>query len=166
MGPDTEVGVAAAPEQNQSVRTLCRACVECGREYEVNPRHAPTHQFCSPRCRAAHHRRPRQAVLPGESRVERAFADWIGSEDGQTVEAEVVRHALLLRAAGEKRFGMAAIWEVIRYDRAVRLDRATVSPDAWRLNNDFRSLMARRVMQRVPSLAGFFETRGLRGRAA
>ena len=105
----------------------------------------------------------RQQGLLFESRVDRLFADWIETEDGQIVEAEVVRHALALRANGWRRWGIAAIWEVIRYDFALALKGEA---GAWKLNNDFRAPLARRVMQREPALSGFFETRAQRGKAA
>lgn len=105
--------------------------------------------------------RPPQRAIPGESRVERAFAAWIASEDGQVVEAEVVRRAMLLRRQGVKGYGIAALIEAIRYDHAIRILGAG---DGFRINNSHRSLLARHVMEREPSLADFFETRDLRGR--
>lgn len=108
------------------------------------------------------HRTTRQAALAGESRVERAFREWIESEDGQVVEAEVVRRARSLRAMGISRWGIASLWESIRYDNTLGLHGEA---GAWKLNNSYRSLLARRVMSRCVDLAGFFETRLLRGAA-
>ena len=106
--------------------------------------------------------RPPQRALPGESRVERAFRDWIASEDGQVVEAEVIRRAMLLRSRGYQRWGIASLWESIRYDRTVTLRGESVA----KLNNSYRAHLARKVMGDVPQLAGFFSTRDLRGRVA
>lgn len=103
-------------------------------------------------------RATRQRVFPGQSQVERAFQAWIDTQDGQRVRGEVVRRALLLLSLG-KHMGVAALWEAIRYDDAVRLQAS-----APKLNNSFRSLMAREVMATVPGLAGYFRTRDLRGR--
>jgi hypothetical protein len=105
----------------------------------------------------------RQASLPGESRVERAFREWIDSEDGQVVEAEVICRARLLKARGLRRWGIASLWEAIRYDSTLALQG---EEGAWRLNNSYRSLLARKVMADQADLAGFFETRELRGRVA
>jgi hypothetical protein len=102
-----------------------------------------------------------QRALPGESKVERAFEAWVTSEDGRIVEAEVVRRARRLLANGKTRFGIAALWEAMRYDAAV-----DVSCGEWKLDNSYRSLLARRVMTRYSDLEGFFETRELRGRVA
>ncbi len=87
------------------------------------------------------------------------FEEWLSSEDGREVEFQIVRRAKLLQARGWRRYGMKALWESIRYDRAV-----DIGPDAdgWKLNNDFTSRMARHVMRRHPELAGFFETREIR----
>lgn len=84
------------------------------------------------------------------------FAAWLDSPDGQHVYDEVVNRARTLRSRGWRHFGIAAIWEAIRYDWSVR-----VGPDAegWKVNNNYRAFMARRVMADYPDLEGFFETR-------
>ena len=105
--------------------------------------------------------RARQAALPGESRVERAFAAWIATPAGRHVEREVIRLARDLRAVGITRYGIAGIWERLRWDRAVRVPGSA----EWKLDNRYRSHLARKVMAEVPELAGLFETRDLRGRA-
>lgn len=106
-----------------------------------------------------------QAALPFDtpiSIVEAAFLRWIDTDDGKTVEADCTRRAHALRARGFKRVGIALIWEAARYDQFLR-----VGPDAegWKLNNSYRSFMARRIMAEHPELVGFFEVRELRGRA-
>lgn len=103
-----------------------------------------------------------QAALPGQSRVDRAFAEWISSEDGELVEAEVVRRARALLSVGVRRWGIASLWEGIRYDNTLGLHGEA---GAWRLNNSHRALLARRVMTNYPELREFFTTRHLRGRA-
>jgi hypothetical protein len=105
----------------------------------------------------------RQQGLIFESRVERAFVEWIETDDGRRVEDEVVRRARLLQARGWKHYGVAALVEAIRYDASVALlgDAA-----GYRINNSHLSLLARRVMLRNADLAGFFELRELRGRVA
>jgi hypothetical protein len=103
-----------------------------------------------------------QRALPGQSRVERAFAGWIRTEDGQVVEAAVIGRARTLLASGTRHYGIAGIWEAIRYDFTLALKGEAGS---WRLNNSFRSLLARKVMSENADLAGYFETRSLRGLA-
>jgi hypothetical protein len=152
----------AVSDQPQSVRTLQRDCLACGSAFALNPRHAKEHRYCSARCRAAHYRADKQRAIPGESRVERAFREWIASEDGQIVEDEVIRRARKLQRMGRKSYGIAALVEAIRYDNAIRI---LGTSDGFRINNSHRSLLARRVMERVPELREFFTCRDLRGRA-
>lgn len=96
------------------------------------------------------------------SLVEKAFAAWIETPDGKTVEADVTERALRLRRAGWKHFSMDAIWHAARFDRSLQ-----VGPDGdgYKLNDHHTSQMARRLMERNPELVGFFEVRELRGRA-
>lgn len=105
---------------------------------------------------------PQQQTLRWESRVERQFAVWIETEDGRRVEAEVVRRARRLLERGFRRYGIAALVEAIRYDAGISL----LGDGDYRINNNHRSLLARRVMRLYPDLGEFFETRDLRGRVA
>ncbi len=98
-----------------------------------------------------------------ESRVEREFDRWIETTDGRRVEAEVVKRARLLQTRGWRHYGIAALIEAVRYDASVSL---LGDADGYRVNNNHRSLLARRVMERYPDLSDFFETRDLRGRVA
>lgn len=86
------------------------------------------------------------------------FEEWLATPDGQRVLREVIRRARSLRAVGFRQFGIGAIWEAIRYDRAVAL-----GPDinGYALNNNWRSRIARHVMDTCPDLGGFFSTREL-----
>lgn len=88
------------------------------------------------------------------SRVERRFAEWIASDDGSRVVREVVERARRLLARGHRHFGIAALWEAMRYDAAV-----AVSCGERKLDNSFRAPLARRVMQEHPDLADVFRTR-------
>lgn len=135
-------------------------CGKCG-----TPLQGKQKRFCSDRCRFAvwdeeHPRRGRQSCLPGESRVERAFAAWIDSEPGRYVEAEVIRLALEDRAAGDRRGEINLYLALVRRaSRGLAKDR-----DGYACNNSHRSLLARRIMAARPELAGYFRTRDLRGR--
>jgi hypothetical protein len=65
--PSTPEGDAASPDVSeivpplsraiQSVRKRARACLECGTDFEVNPRHAESHRFHSAACRSRYRRR-------------------------------------------------------------------------------------------------------------
>jgi hypothetical protein len=105
--------------------------------------------------------RPEQGLL-FLSRVEAEFEDWIQTPAGRQVEAEVVRRARLLQERGCSHYGIAALVEAIRYDASV----SVAGDRGFKINNDRRSLLARRVMERNPDLRGFFSTRELFGRAS
>jgi len=64
-----------------------------------------------------------------------------------------------LKARGHDRWGAKAIWEVLRYEMALETNAPASGP---RLNNNYVSRLARRVMQE-PEFAGFFELRQLKG---
>jgi hypothetical protein len=71
------------------------------------------------------------------------------------------RMAFKLRNKGMERWGIKALWEVLRYELAI----ATNSPvTTFRLNNNMTAYYARLLMERNPEdLAGFFETRERHG---
>lgn len=91
--------------------------------------------------------------LPPE--LEQKYQEWRATKDGQAVYREVVARARLLRSRGLKRYGLAAIWEAIRYDRTLALAEAM----EWRLNNSWRAFIAREIESREPDLDGFFAKR-------
>lgn len=64
------------------------------------------------------------------------------------------RLALEQRRAGRARGGIAQLFEVLRYRHSLRTDG-----DEFKLNNSYRSIYARWLMEREPALEGFFETR-------
>jgi hypothetical protein len=62
--------------------------------------------------------------------------------------------ALKLLASGVRRYGIAGLFEVLRYEHVLR-----TRGEEFKLNNSFRAFYARRLMEREPRLDGFFETR-------
>jgi hypothetical protein len=70
------------------------------------------------------------------------------------VYAKLVEIAGLVHDHGKKRFGMAAIFERLRWWAAFE-----VNTTDYKLNNNFRSYYARLVAQNEPHLADLFETR-------
>lgn len=71
------------------------------------------------------------------------------------VYRQIVREARKLKAAGWRHFGIAAIFEALRYRAALR-----TANDSFKLNNNFRSFYARLIMREYPDLDGFFRVRG------
>lgn len=93
-----------------------------------------------------------------EDRVQRAYREWRKTSDGAAVVAAIRRRAIELRRRGWSRYGIQALAEVVRFDRAL-----SVGPDAegYRVNNSHLSRLARDLMAEDPDLASFFEVRAL-----
>jgi hypothetical protein len=70
--------------------------------------------------------------------------------------------AIELLARGFKHYSAAAVWHRIRWESPAGSDGRT----AWKLNNDFCSLYARKFMQTHPEYKGFFRTRKLKSKDA
>jgi len=96
--------------------------------------------------------RPRPVTLEGR------FRAWLRTDNGLAVYLEVRDRALNLRRAGIEHYGIAAIFESARFDRV----RLGLDAEGFRLNNSYRSRLARQLMDDYPELDDFFETRGLR----
>lgn len=76
-------------------------------------------------------------------------------DENPQVYATLVKLARGYAARGERR-GIKHLWEVARYMRWLETDG-----DPFKLNNDFTSRYARKIMAREPDLAGFFDLREL-----
>ena len=81
--------------------------------------------------------------------------------DNPTVYPKFRLLAVKLKAKGIDRWGAKAIWEVLRYEMALK---SVTSGEKYALNNNFTSRFARKLMIEEPDeFAGFFETRTLKG---
>lgn len=91
--------------------------------------------------------------------MEQRYQAWRASEDGRRVYAFVRDHALRMRRRGWRHYGVGALFEAARYAHDLE-----VGPDVhgFKLNHNWRSRLARELMDREPELAGLFETRELR----
>lgn len=63
--------------------------------------------------------------------------------------------ALQLKNSGRSTYGIAALFEVLRYEYALK----TVSDDGLKLNNNYRALYARKLAQEEAALRDFFKMR-------
>ncbi len=59
-----------------------------------------------------------------------------------------------LLAKGRTHYGIGALFEVARFHRALE-----TSEPAYKLNNNYRAIYARMLMENEPDLAGFFDIR-------
>lgn len=98
------------------------------------------------------------SVLFGRPSIQQRFDAWIITPDGIAVYQNILARAKRLWDRGFRHFGIKALWEAARYDRALE-----VGPDAdgYKLCNDYHSRMARYIMERNPYLDGFFTLREL-----
>lgn len=81
--------------------------------------------------------------------------------DNPTVYPKFRMLAVKLKAKGIDRWGAKAIWEVLRYEMALK---SVTTGEKYALNNNFTSRFARKLMDEEPDeFAGFFETRSLKG---
>ena len=88
------------------------------------------------------------------------YAEWRNGDDGRTIAADIKTRAQALFDRGFRHYGIAALFEAARYDRSLK-----VGPDAegWKLNNNWRSFLARELMATYSQLEGFFEVRETTG---
>lgn len=79
---------------------------------------------------------------------------WAFHESNKNVYIELRKLALDLVDRGRTHFGIAMIYERLRYEYALR-----TKGDPYLLNNDFRAFYSRLLMKNEPRLSGVFETR-------
>jgi len=110
--------------------------------------------------RAARSEEPEDAgplfSLPPESRLDREFQEF--SFNHPEVETELVKLARKAKAKGRASFGMKALWEVMRWTFWME---STDDVEPFKLNNNYPSRYARKIMRDYPDLRGFFQTRRL-----
>lgn len=70
--------------------------------------------------------------------------------------------ALQLKRSGRNSYGIAVLFEVLRYEYALH----TKSDDGLKLNNNYRALYSRMLAQREPELRDFFRMRLRRPRGS
>ncbi len=93
-----------------------------------------------------------------DSPLRRRYEAWRQTEAGETTYALCRRYALEKLERGQA-FGIAALFERVRWDAPVRIEK---DETGYRLNNDFRSLIARELIREIPGLANLIETREMR----
>ncbi len=95
-----------------------------------------------------------------EPTIAERYATWRQSDAGRRVYHEAMLRALQLRRRGLGHYGIAAIVEAIRYDRAIEIG----ADDAgFKMNNNHRAFLARELMDTELVLRGFFRLRASRG---
>lgn len=93
----------------------------------------------------------------GRRSIDERFQDF-HRQNPHVFDILVEQSLRIKREAGVDHYGLQAIYEAVRFDRMVK----TKGKDSFKLNNDFVSRYARVIMDSVPELEGFFETRAIR----
>lgn len=81
---------------------------------------------------------------------------WAFHEANPTVYEELVRLAMKMRNRGRLQWSIDGLFEVLRWERALLVDKAE---DDYKLNNNFRAFYSRLLMLHVPELRLFFDLR-------
>ena len=90
-----------------------------------------------------------------EDKIELAFL--VFHMDNPHVYEEVKKIALDLKRSGRDFYGIGAIFEIVRFHRAM-----TTNDPIFKLSNNHRALYSRLLMKQEPELEGFFKIK-LRG---
>jgi hypothetical protein len=93
------------------------------------------------------------------SDIDAAYRAWLKTEDGGVIARAIRDRALALVRRGWRHYGIRALWEAARFDRALEVGPGE---DGYKLNDHYTSRLARDLMGKYPELEGFFETRELR----
>lgn len=80
-------------------------------------------------------------------------------EANPTVYKRLVRMARELKARGVNHYGMAALYEVLRYEALVTTDTDALP---FKLSNNHRAYYSRLIHKQEPDLNGFFRLRSTR----
>lgn len=85
--------------------------------------------------------------------IERKFYEF--HANNPWVYAKLREMALKLKRSGRTTYGIAVLFEVLRYEYAIH----TISDDGLKLNNNYRALYSRMLAQNEPELREFFRMR-------
>jgi len=83
-----------------------------------------------------------------------AFEQWAHTPEGGQALDKCIRLAIALKRRGVK-VGMKAIWERVRW----HFDTVRAQGEQYAMNNVYTAYAARFIMERVPELAEYFDTR-------
>src|SRR5439155_12536042 len=89
----------------------------------------------------------------------RRYREWRLTANGEAVFV-MVEQAALAKAVRAESFGIASLAEELRHDIARPVGR---DGDGFKVNNSFRSLLARELVKKHPHLRQYIEMRPLAG---
>jgi hypothetical protein len=94
------------------------------------------------------------------SRMERDFEAF--HRNNPEVYNTLVRLARQAKALGHQRVGIKMLWEVMRWEVYIATANQIGGNSEYKLNNNYTSRYARRIMEQESDLDGFFELRTLK----
>jgi len=97
-----------------------------------------------------------QATLPFEATIQERFEQFHAAHP--EVYAYLVALCQELRRRGFQRYGIKSLWERARWHFQVERELG----EEWKLNNNYHSRYARKIMAEHPELSGFFEVREIK----
>ena len=98
-----------------------------------------------------------QAVYEATKRAEEDTA-WVFHRNNPQVALQLRRLALELVDAGHRHYSIKGLFEVLRFNAALKTDGKP-----YKLNNNLTPFYARLLMETEPRLEGFFHTRKAKG---
>jgi hypothetical protein len=98
---------------------------------------------------------PLQTSLLDRSEMDEKFDEF--DKANPQVYRELVALAKQAKEAGRSKIGIKMLFEVVRWNRYIQ----TTDQD-FKLNNNYHSRYARKIMHNEPELRGFFDTRELK----
>lgn len=152
-GSQTELPLRTASGATSPQETAFCEYADC-REPILDPR--PGQKYCNDTCRVAQWRldnpRPRRS-----NDIQDRFEAWL--EENPHVWQLIRRYAYRVLESGRERFGIAAIVERVRWEIEIE-----TTGDPFKINNDYRSRIVRKLIQEDSRFDDLFETRELKSR--
>jgi hypothetical protein len=96
--------------------------------------------------------RRQQRITEKRRRMEEKFLEF--HHRNPHIYRAILDKALELFRAGRRRYGIKALYEVVRWEQAIQTEGGE-----FKLNNNHAAFYARMIMDNVPQLQGFFTTR-------
>ncbi len=98
----------------------------------------------------------KQQDLPFDRTIQEAFEAF--HKEHPEVETYLIALTYEVQRKGYERYGIGALWERLRWHFQIEVGLG----EDFKLNNNFRSRYARKIMREHPDLDAFFEIRELR----
>lgn len=96
-----------------------------------------------------------QDLFNQETKLDKKFREF--HEENPHMYDRLVKMTKQLHSKGHRKVGMQMLFEVLRWQSMIR-----TTGDKYKINNDYASRYARKIMAEHPELVGIFETREIK----